>query len=155
MEGKRFVFGLVAGVLLGLGVIVASAGLGTGSLYGSLGTGGTYFSAPTATSSTVTSAATITSSQSSYPAGGIVPPNQKNETFTVETSTTQGSNAFGNSSANSASVQSSLSSLSSNVNTLPHQPLLSNAVIFLPVFVAFLLGAALYRASRLPDEEEN
>jgi len=155
MEGRRFAFGLVAGVLLGLGVIVASAGLGTGSLYGSLGTGGTYFSAPAATSSTVTSAATITSSQSSSPVAGIVPPNQKNETFSVGTSTTQGSTVYGNSSRNSASAQNSLSTLSSNVNTLPRQPLLSNAVIFLPVFVAFLLGAALYRASRRPDEDEN
>jgi len=155
MEGKRFGLGLAAGVLLGLGVIVASAGLGTGSLYGSLSSGGTYYmTAPTATSSTMTSAATVTSSQSSYPVGGIVPPGQKNETFSVETTTTQGSPANGNSAANSASIQNSLWSLSSNVNTLPRQPLLSNAAIFLPVFVAFILGAALYRASRQPDEEE-
>ena len=154
MEGKRFGFGLVAGVLLGLGVIVASAGLGAGSIYGSLGAEGQFSAVTTATSSTVSTMATTTG-QSSYPTGGIVPPPVEGVTQSGATTTTQGSMVFGNSSGNSANLQNSLSSLSSNVNSLPHQPLLSSAVIFIPVFVAFLLGAALYRASRQPNEEEN
>jgi len=153
MDGKRFGVGLAAGLLLGLAVVVASAGFGTGSLYGSLSSSGRYSAATSTVSSTLTEAATTTTAQPSYPNGGIVPPTGKNVTEGVVTTMTEALNTFGNSS-NSAGLASSLSSLSSNVATIPHQPLLSNAVVFIPVFVAFLLGAVLYRVSRPKDVAE-
>jgi hypothetical protein len=150
MEGKRFGFGLAAGLLLGLAVIVASAGFGTGSLYGTFGSLSSSQSpataVTTASSTTVTQVATTSAQPNTTGSGNSTTPPQSIVT------TTQGSNTFGNSAGNA--VNKGLSSLSSNVNSISNQPLVSNAVIFVPVFVAFLLGAAIYRASRQPDEEE-
>jgi hypothetical protein len=154
MEGKRFGVGLTAGLLLGLAVIVASSGFGTGQLYGTFGPAAPYRAGSVATSSTVTEAATTTT-QSSYPVAGLTGNLTVSQGSATITTTTQGSVAFGNSTGKSVNQANALSSLSSNVDNIPRQPLISNAVIFIPVFVAFVLGAALYRASRLGNEERS
>ena len=155
MDGKRFGVGLVAGLLLGVAIVAASSGLPTGSLYGSFGPAGQY---SVATSATSTSAVTATNSATStYPIGGTILPPGMNTTKGISTTTSTPVEAVngGNSSTTFASLASSLSSLSSDVDSMPHQPLVSNAVVFIPIFVAFLLGAVLYRASRPKDEEED
>jgi predicted lipid-binding transport protein (Tim44 family) len=148
MDGMRFGVGLAAGLLLGLVVIVASVGSGNFALYGTLGSSvqGPVTTATTAIQSMVTQ--TSTTGQPPYST------NSGNSTLPppAVATTTQGSISFGNSSAKS--LNSVLSSLSSNVNNIPRQPFLSNAIVFVPICVAFLLGAVLYRVSRPSDEEE-
>jgi hypothetical protein len=147
MAGKRFAFGLAAGLLLGLGIIAASAGFGmTYGLYGSLSSSnqGLNTSVTTTSSSTATQAATTT---------GQNPSSSNSGEFGGVTTTTQGSKS--NVNATISALQSELANLSPNVNNIPHQPLLSNAVVFVPVFVAFLLGAVFYRATRQESEKDD
>jgi hypothetical protein len=139
MEGKRFGVGLVAGLLLGLVIVTASSGFTFGlngnplsSPYG--GSGSDLKSAQTSTTTT--------------PGQSVSPPAQNSTVASVSgaghttTSTTSGSSpATYDKSANSAP------GFSSHVGSIAQQPVLTNAIIFLPVLFAFLLGAVLYRAS--------
>ena len=138
MEGKRFGAGLVAGLLLGIVIVAASSGFASGLNGSPLSSifGGDV--------SSVKSTATSTTATTSQPAS---PPSQNALNATLgagraTTTTTTGSPA--------ASADMGLTSgpkLSSHVDSIAQQPILTNAIIFLPVLFAFLLGAVLYRAS--------
>ena len=153
MDGKRFGVGLVAGLLLGLAIVTVSGGLGSGQLtFGpfSPSQAGAAETATKTATTMVTLATTLSTSTGGSPLYSV---NQTNSTSgsvsnipsSVSTSTTapngQSDLNFGGSSAKSPSY-------SSRIVSIAQQPLLSNAVIFVPVLVAFLLGALLYRVSR-------
>lgn len=149
MDGKRFGIGLVAGLLLGLAIVTASGGLGSASVvFGPLSPSqkGAAETATKTATTTVILSSTLSTSTGGLPAYSV---NQTNSTqgsvsnlpSSVSTSTGQSDLNFGGSSAKSPSY-------SSRIVSIAQQPLLSNAVIFVPVLVAFLLGAVLYRASR-------
>lgn len=139
MEGKRFGAGLVAGLVLGLVIVTTSSGFMFGS------TGSSLFSPFGGAGSSVKSAATSTTATTSQPAS---PPSQSASNSTLNgpghttTTTTTGSSpaAADTGSANGLKFSSSVESIS-------QQPILTNAITFLPVLFAFLLGAFLYRAS--------
>jgi hypothetical protein len=153
MDGKRFGVGLVAGLLLGLAIVTASGGLGSASVvFGPLSPShpGAAETATKTVTTKVLSATTLSTSSGGSPAYSVNPTNStqgsvSNLPSSVSTSTTtsngQSDLTFGGSSAKSPSY-------SSRIVSIAQQPLLSNAVIFVPVLVAFLLGAVLYRASR-------
>jgi len=169
MEGRRFGVGLAAGLVLGLAIITASGSLSALQPALSLpdnsathaGAGETTQTATntatmssTQTETTVLSAPTTTGGQPVYATSG-------NGTKTVITSTTQSnpspapvagllSNLFG-------SVNGGSSKDASRVASIAQQPLSTDLVVFIPLALAFLLGAALYLASnrrnREPDGE--
>jgi hypothetical protein len=139
MEGKRFGVGLVAGLLFALVIVTASSGFTFGLI-------GSPFPSPYGgTASSLKSASTSTTATTSQPAS---PPTQstQNATFagsghsTTTTTTSSSPAAADLGPANGAK-------LSSHVDNIAQQPILTNAIIFLPVLFAFLLGAVIYRAS--------
>jgi len=131
MEGKRFGVGLVAGLLLGLVIVTASSGF-TFGLYGSF-TSNSEGLAPSTTAKSTTTA----NSQ---------PQNALNSTFgSIGRSTTTTTTGPTPSGADYATANAPI--YSSHVANIAQQPVLSNAIIFLPVLVAFLFGAVIYRAS--------
>ncbi len=138
--------GLAAGLLLGFAIIAGSGGLGAMSAgvppTPDLSQGGSIV----ATTASVT--VTATSSQ---------PPNLAVGNLSSATATTvapkQVSTSF-NGGVNGATTQGgTVPAYSSRVDSITNQPLLTDAVVFVPVLVALLLGAALYRASYRGSEE--
>lgn len=142
MQGKRFGTGLLAGVLLGLLVVAASTGTFVAGLSGSLS------SAPgqpvANASSTIAKAVTTATTSSATQTGQPPPQSGLNSTSgavsNLSTTTNPTSMLFAASGVSTHGFSSQLASLA-------QQPLLTNAIIFVPVLVAFLLGAVLYVAS--------
>ncbi len=127
MQGRRFVLGIVAGVLFGLGVVVSS-GFVTFGTFGTLANPPGLQNLGTGAANDSVSTASTTSNES-------VP--MRNNT-TPETA------------ANSAeSFQ-----FSSHLDSIARQPITLTAFVLLPVFAAFLFGLVLYGASRISREEE-
>ena len=165
MEGRRFGVGLAAGLVLGLAIITASGSLGalqpalssSNNPVTQAGSGETTQTATntvtmssTQTETTVPSAATTTGGQPVLSTSG-------NGTRTVMTSTTQSnpspapvgsllSNLFG-------SVNSGSSGDASRMTSIAHQSPSTDLVVFIPLALAFLLGAALYLASNRRNRE--
>jgi len=141
MEGKRFGAGLVGGLLFGLVIVAATSGF-TFGLYGSFtsvnNNQGLQLSSATGAKSTTTS--------SGQP---VSPPSQNSTNSTLYTSgrsnTTTTTSPEPTADAGSVTLTPVLSS---HVGSIAQQPIIANAIVFLPVLVAFLLGAVLYRASR-------
>lgn len=143
MEGKRFGAGLVAGLLLGIVIVTASSGFAFGLNGSPLSNlfGGDVSSVKSAETST-----TATTSQPASPASQNALNTTLNGAGRITTTTTTGSSP--------ATADMGLTNgpkLSSHVDSIAQQPILTNAIIFLPVLFAFLLGAALYRASTKRD----
>jgi hypothetical protein len=139
MEGKRFGAGLAAGLLLALVIVTASSGFAFGL------NGSPLLSPFGGFASSVKNAETSTTSSTSLPAS---PPSQNATSATLNgaghtTTTTTTSSSPGLADMASANGVR----FSSHVDSIAQQPILTNAVIFLPILFAFLLGAVLYRAS--------
>ena len=170
MDGKRFGVGLAAGLLVALAIVGAS-GVGGGSLSASLTKGGAPYSPPgTTTGSTTTSASTTAAlvanetsnaSSGSHAVSSTTVPQSGNTnasavvtaiTTTSISSSTQQVNYFGPASQNASP---------SRLASIAVQPALSTAFVAVPVLVALLLGAVLYRVSvkargeGAADPEEN
>jgi hypothetical protein len=152
MDGKRFGIGLAAGLLLGLAIVTASGGLGSAAvIWGpSLSSSQAGQFTATTTTNAATTIVTLTSSQSSstssQSAKSVYPTNStdgsvNNIPSTISTTTSQGQSDL------TAGSSAKPPSYSSRIVSISQQPLLSNTVIFVPVLLAFLLGAVLYRAS--------
>ncbi len=145
MDGKRFGVGVAAGLLVGL-AIVASAGS-----FASL--------APTVFAPIQAGGAAVTTT----PAIVAVTPQTSTATRSANTTgqpvymvtSTSTTVAPPNPSGTDSNAQNAAISplFSSNVASIAHQPLVSNAVILVPLLVAFLLGAILYRASGRTREQ--
>ncbi|GEM_PF-6662310 len=181
MEGRRFGVGLVAGILLGLAIITVGGGLS--SVPGVALFSPSASSQATSSTSMATSAATVTmssttllsatSSSSSATFGGATSPQQVHPSNESEvatgTTTARSSSTSIQTTAITTSDQGTLTNLGSNVtyaqngaNTpsyssriynIAHQPALSDAVILLPVLVAFFAAVVLYKVS-IRDKDE-
>jgi hypothetical protein len=140
MGGKRFAAGILGGLLLGL-VVVGAAGvsvLGFGGVLGLSPAAGQVnsinSSSPTSTTATLTFSATTTSgAATSYP-----PTNTSNSTqtlFSVNVPSGQGS---------------------SSLSDIARQPLVLNALVFVPILIAILVGILFHEAAArrdLPDPD--
>jgi hypothetical protein len=146
MEGKRFGAGLVAGVLLGLVIVTATSGF-TFGLYGS-------FSAVSNNAGLVSS---VTGAKSTATTSSQPPPSQNGSnstlsaigrsTTTTTTTMTTTTATTGPSPVGADFASATTPVYSSHVANIAQQPVLTNIIIFIPVFIAFLLGAVLYRVS--------
>ena len=168
MDSRRFGGGLAVGILLGL-VVIAATGLAAVPEAAPVTNYAATTTAPTTTFSTssttvfasTTSAATSTSTsvQYTYGAGQPNSTSQSATSYTVTSSTPAGVKA---STATHSSpfdfLQTGLTSLpSSSFAALSTQSPHANAFLVVPILVAFLLGAVLYRTTlktRAPPEDE-
>jgi hypothetical protein len=139
MRSGRSVLGVVAGVLLGLGVVVlAGPGLNPAATWGN-------FSSLSPEQATYTSMKTVTTMTSTG-----VPRAAIGSNTTVSNSTDgQGERYFLFWAGSSAVVPAS------HLDGLAQQPISLTGFVLLPIFAAFLLGLALYRASKGRSEEES
>ena len=174
MGGKRFGVGLAAGLLAGLALVAVSGGLGVtplGQFSARAGPANNNPPASTSTltvSSTTTQMATFTVSASTTYGGSSAPPLSPNETGGLYTSTStttvsitmtsassttkgspsdQGAGQNANSGVTDGGFTPSGNRNPTYLTNLTQQPIVSNAEILVPVLVAFLLGAFLYRVT--------
>ncbi len=151
MSGMRFGVGIAAGLLLGLAIITASAGVTLGpfaSLSPAAPTQGTSFGAVTTYTSTAAGTSTTTAVQSSStgaPPALVTSPTNSSLSSAVSSTTNPTDQKATN--AGTFGSAPSANSYSSKLSNLAQQPMLSDAIVFLPVLVAFIVGAILYRAS--------
>ena len=174
MDGKRLGLGLAAGMLLALAVVTVSGGLGSTPLASWAPAENAASTTTVATSTVATSTATftetatstmsITSTTSASPGSlvsNVTYPSSGGSSSTTVTSTarsvfssTTSSNPANQSAGTSANGGTPYYNLGPAGTTKPtqlasiaQQPIVSNAEIFVPVLVAFLLGAFLYRVA--------
>jgi hypothetical protein len=170
MEGIRFGIGLAAGLLVALVVVTVAGGLGVAPASVPFASKGIASTTPaqTSTTATLTATAVVTieasstsSSRSSATSGGSIPyAVSENATLTTSGSSTSrisSSTTTPSLTNGTGALSSSVTgpSYSSAIDNIARQPLLSNAVIFVPVLLAFLLGAFLYRVSIRDRERPN
>ncbi len=158
MEGKRFAVGLAAGLLVALGVVTGAGSLGAAPasvLFGPTSGSAAVTPAGVATAS-ATTAMSATSSSAALPNAT----NSGSQTYTTSVNTNSTfsvtSSSPGTNDQNTGTAAKS-PTFSSQLVDISNQPPLSNALILVPVLVAFLLGVVLYRASirdRTSSEEE-
>ncbi len=161
MEGRKFGFGLAAGLLFALAVVSGAGGFGASySWIGSLSPA--HQSASPATTTTYAAATTTatavmsstTGQPSSYNNGasnngtGDVPQGGGS----ITTTTTGTSTASQKDLVVLAAVLTPLSG-ASKVNSIAQQPALSNAFLLIPVLAAFLVGALAYRVSNRSNRD--
>jgi len=140
MSSERSVLGVMAGVLLGLGVItLAGPGL---SLYGAQSSS-TSPSSPSAAYTSLQPATTTGTSGAQMPfsASGTISPTTTRQNSTNARGVQNSSMEFG---ADLASI--------SQVNSIARQPINFTGLALLPVLAAFLFGFVFYRVSRPRNE---
>ncbi len=161
MEGRRFGFGLAAGLLFALAVVSGAGGFGASySWIGSLSPAHqgaspattTTYAAATTTATAVMSSTTgppyydvngNTNGTSNVPQGG----------GSVTTTTTSGTSTVPQKDIQAMAAVLTPLSGASRVNSIAQQPALSNAFLLIPVFAAFLVGALVYRVSNGSNRE--
>lgn len=145
MDGKRFGVGVVAGLLVALAIVTASSGLGsfsgTFNLLAQVSPqAGGPLTTTTASNYSVTTIATIQTSTTSG-SGPVL--SSLNSTKSAFTTSTTNSNPY-----TLGSAAGGLTPIfSSRVDSIARQPLVSNAIILVPVLAAFIFGAVFYFAS--------
>lgn len=177
MEGKRYAAGLVSGLLLGLVVVAASSGILLGSVTAGFGPS----LAPSANYATTTSVAsmttfavattflttsTITNIQRDLTTNATYAVTVTSTTmaFTMSQSTTTvypvpttssyGLTKTNNYTFGSAAANAANAAPSSHLYGLIHQSLFSDAIILVPVLLAFFIGAIIYRFAIASQGEE-
>ena len=139
MRSGRSVLGVVAGVLLGLGVVAL-----TGPGFNPAATWGAFssLSPEQATDTSVKIVTTMTST--AVPGTG-----SEYSTTASNSSNSLGERAFIFGAGSGTSLPAS------HLDGLAQQPISLTGFVLLPVFAAFLLGFALYRASKGRNEVES
>ncbi len=137
--------GVVAGVLLGLGVVALASSAGSG-LNPFMTQAATFGSTPLQTNGTSTQSVTTTNTS-----GGPVAATGSNTTFVtivgqISSTGQEGQNYFSGATVESAPL--------SQVNGIARQPITLTGFVLLPIFAAFLFGFVLYRVSRVRSERE-
>ncbi|HKT21856.1 MAG TPA: hypothetical protein VJR06_04485 [Nitrososphaerales archaeon] len=149
MEGRQFGVGLAAGILLALTIVAASGGLGLAQ---------TVFapsSAQETAATTTTWVTTVYSATTSAPTGSVT---YGGNGTAVTPATTTTASATGTSAGSSnlllGSIQAALPS--TRYAAVASQSPASNAFLIVPVLLALILGAVLYRAyaKRMPTGDE-
>jgi len=179
MDGKRFGIGLAAGLLIGLAVVASAGGLGSTPVSSAVHDAlrGNFGPSAAATTTTTLVTSTVAGSTSTNTAGVPVYSGNSSQsgssggTKAITSSTTAQGSTTGNpntnpSTASNGANQADLNALvagltpkfSSNVASIPQQAPLANVFVFVPVALAFVLGAVLYLSSRRnreePDDED-
>ncbi len=154
MEGRRFGFGLAAGLLFALAIVSAAGGFGASySWTGSLSP--VHQSASPATTTTFGAATTTATAVMSTTTGPPIYDVSGNTNGTSNapqsggstTTTTSGTSTVPQKDLQAfAAVLTPLSG-ASRVNSIARQPALSSAFLLIPILVAFLIGALAYRVS--------
>jgi hypothetical protein len=143
MTPRKSVLGVVAGVLLGLGVVVlASSGVNPLMMPAA-----TLGPTPFQTNGTSTESVATTST-SGAPVYSI--PSGSASTTTVSQSSSTGQGSQKNALAFVATVPAGFSHL----NNIARQPIALGGFVLLPIFAALLFGFVVYRVSRARNEEE-
>ncbi len=160
MDGKRFGVGIAAGLLFGLAIISASGNLGAvlGSpsvFFGPAQSGGTVHNTAT---NTATLTQTVTTAASTSTSGTPLYVTSGNTTDNMSGGTTTASSAATNAVSDLKSLQAAISGLTppsdaSRFDSISQQSPLTNAVVLVPLLVALLLGAVLYRKSNRNREK--
>ena len=142
MMSGRSVLGVVAGVLLGLGIVaLASSGI---SPYGMRAASPT----PTLYTTNGTSTQSVTTTNTF---GASVAPRGSNTTFGVDVGQISSTGQKGQTNlASSAGAAAPLS----QVKSIARQPITLTGFVLLPIFAALLFGFVLYRVSRVRNERE-
>jgi hypothetical protein len=143
MDGKHFGVGLAAGLLVGLLVVTATSGF-TFGLFGTF-SASSYPEAGLVTYTTTTVASTTTQL---VPSQNEIQSNKSLSSVTGS-STTPGAN-FGTTSTPFTPTAGVI--ISSRLDSIAKQPIAANVFLFVPVLIAFLLGAAIYLISRRGKE---
>lgn len=167
MDGKRYAAGLLAGLLVGFLVVVAGS---QGAVHGNFVAGLDLPSAQATTqsqSSTAVFVATITVLTTSA-ANALKGPNASSSSTTManqgnpqqaQTTTTQTTISI--SSTTSPSPTSGVVFAAAITNPVPssslynivHQPAFSDIIVLVPLLLAFILGAVIYRLSGTKDKD--
>lgn len=134
MDGRRFGIGLAVGVLLGIGVVAASGVLGA-SQVPFLPSSASY---TTKIDTVTTTSATASATSAQTGAGDSGTPGTTNGSSTAAETTTSGTSSLSFPSANPPS---------SRFASVASQPLAIDGLLLVPILVAFLLGAAAFKAS--------
>ena len=143
MRSGRSVLGVVAGVLLGLG-IVALASSGVNPLMMPAATLG-----PTPLQTNGTSTQSVaTTSTSGAPVYSIPSGSTSTTTVSQSSSTGQGSQK------NALSFVANVPTGFSHLNNIAKQPITLGGFVLLPIFAALLFGFVVYRVTRVRNEEE-
>jgi hypothetical protein len=143
MRSGRSVLGVVAGVLLGLGVVaLASSGLNP-------------FMMPAATfgpTSPQTNGASTQSATTTHTSGAPVHSIPSGTTSTI---TSSQSSSTGQGSQNiSLAFLANVPADSSHLDNIARQPITLTGLVLLPIFAALLFGLVLYRVSRVHNERD-
>jgi hypothetical protein len=148
MRGKGFGVGIGAGLVLGLIVV----GISSGAAGSSLGMFGSNQAAVSRNPTTeeVTSTTTMPATENSSMG---VPVASVTSTSTTTFAAASNATTVAPGPYSVAGVTFSNNG-ATNLNSLPQQSPLADAVVFVPVIVALLLGAVLYRAYRVSLDEE-
>ena len=144
MDARRFGVGLVAGLLAAFALIAVSGGFSS-SIFTPLAPSssrGLASQTQTAVTSTI-----ATQSGTTAPYSSITTGNGINSVSGTGSSAGQNATFLANLVSLPAKVPSA------NVNNILRQPPLSNAILFVPVLMALLLGALFYRATRRKNED--
>jgi hypothetical protein len=153
MEGKKFAIGLFAGLLLGIAIITASGGLMTLPSGASPASKNTQGGSALTTTALVTETTIVSQTETTTSVPAYVAVGNKSITSTTTTPAAPGSNSLNSDLTGVGTANSSTPAYSSRVQSITHQPVLTDTVVFVPVLVAFLLGALLYRASNRGKEQ--
>ncbi|MGD0477665.1 MAG: hypothetical protein ABSB29_05805 [Nitrososphaerales archaeon] len=138
MSSGRSALGVMAGVLLGLSIVLAGSGLGS---YGGLGASIT--ANPVLTTSTNTSVQYVKTNASGtwYIPSGI---------GTASSNSTKGQGGW----VLMYGTNAVRADVASHLDNIARQPFTLTAFALLPVFAALLVGFVLYRVSRARNERE-
>ena len=145
VEGKRFGVGLIAGLLFALAIVAASGVLSSAvaPLYP-----GPFSGAGAA--NTASSSVTTTPGNSAPPQTAVSTATQAHAACgNLSTQASTASTSYGNSAASDTnSIFGSAGGFSSSLAALDRLSAQSRALLLMPVLVAFLLGALVYRSTR-------
>ncbi len=146
MEGRRFGVGMAAGLLFALAIVAVSGVVAApmaAPVSSTLGNGSSSYGVRTVTTLTANSGAIFGATTTGT---AQVAPSSSNFTSSTGNAATSGSNGQGPSSASFTSSLAGLNQMSS----------LYRALVFVPIVIAALLGALLYRlyggAQKEPDQ---
>ncbi|HMD78731.1 MAG TPA: hypothetical protein VKF39_01965 [Nitrososphaerales archaeon] len=158
MDGKRTGAGIIGGLLLGLAIIGAS-GFTTG-LYGSFGAVGENVATQSSVSTSVSTSVAVAISSStmlSTSTGTGQYTAAPGQNYTTSVSSSVSTSASSSVSTQKTSSQPSAPEFAaifnggaqspSHLDNISGQPALVDGVVFLPLLVAVILGAILFRAS--------
>ena len=143
MEGRRFGIGIAAGLLLGFAVLTASGGLAAFS--SGTSPASSSFNGPPAATTTASQAVTTATLPKTATSTGGQPAYAGGSSVTTTSTSPLSPSSSGSDERGLASTTTPV--YSSRVQSIAHQPVLTDALVFVPALLALVLGAVIYKAS--------